>query len=293
VGDAVRARIQGEVATTTQNRFTKMAEANVREADGTVHQLGYTGAFVEIFKQANLDLEAPGRAAGGKAAVDLFKDMAAKLHIKITDADIARASSNTPTEFVRQVNGEWVRDNELRDPLAVSGIQVLDSHGNPTAEFDLLARRIEAIRATADNFQGLSDYMQIPAAFSTLGAAVTRGLGTPLADFTIAEWATAGRAGYNFDRLASRMSADFLDKAAQHYYFQAGADPEWLMWEQVRAGISLREEWWNSPDAPADIRADAELFANRLQAETGKYFLQATTDQAGNLPLVGGLLRLP
>ncbi|MFN8391022.1 MAG: hypothetical protein U0136_12095 [Bdellovibrionota bacterium] len=261
VRQAIAAQIGRAQDFSVQNRFARLMQAQVKGADGKPTELGAVGALEEVFRQANFDLASANRILTVVGMPEY------------TQADIDRVMGMKGPEFIHE------KDRlELGNPMSIdyglnvdgteNGTRILNSSGSENLDARMARQSIEAARATADNLTGLAEYLAIRGA----GALFIPGAPGKLMFTTAQDYANAfGEAGLVFDRMASKQSADFLEKAASHYYFQTGQSSEWLFWEQARAGISLREEWWNTPDAPVDVQGQWFMQSHKIQEATGSY----------------------
>ncbi len=296
----LRARVKaygGGTDAKSRNKFTALADARVwvDKAKGTTERLGEQRAIEEVLRQAKLSaLVQQGASAMGfsEDAVKGVEKLAEKLGVKIGTAapDFADAADTL----------------RFKDPL-----ERTDYVPGPSWEYDSMRRSIEHQRSLGHYFQGMAEYATVKlvdGAPKTLvvGAAadavvslfpglrkalvIVGPAGTELAAetvkaqaaFALALWET----GVSYERSAGRLQMRMLDLVQKDYYFGATNSDTWRFYDNVRAGVALREEWWNTPDAPAENRALAHYSAVRSRDESTAYLSRFLGTLAGNPKLI-------
>jgi len=277
----VRAHLNDAKQFTSKNRFVEMANAevyvtdangkHVHNADGSdkTQQLGWIGATVETFRQAGMTPE---------AIEGLMRDT---MHV------------NTP-EVIQMIhsNGAEFKNQALNDPMKTHYRDVTDAQGHVIDEYQYSRRRVEALRASGDNFQGMAEVLQntgLVSGMTTPGFGALAAMGSVV---QLQQSESLYQAGLAMEVNAAAMSAVLVQRMGNEYYYQSGQNQEWLFWEQVRAGVSLREEWWNVPDMPMDNRASAVLLGEKAKGEALKYSAAAIGETPFNL-IPGGAVVKP
>lgn len=242
---------------TSHNKFLDLANSFVMDSNGKRRQLGFAGAMVEVARQSGMDLRE-------------LREMA-KRQWGIEDGDYNALFGDGSKALKFAAGYEHLEDPRTRN---------YDPRGELPLEIALERRAAEHQESMADYYKGMSELMRgAGVAGSVLGAGTFPGLGKMAFTGGLGSAEAVYQMGLSYERTASSIRADYLQRVANEFYFQGGASQEWLFYEQIRAGISLREEWWNVPDAPADNRAGAEMRVKRLEGEA----MNITGKGAGNI----------
>ena len=270
-----------------RNKFKALAGAEVWK-DGKVGgekvALGERAAVGEVLRQARLSalVQQGATAMGMQDRVKDLEDLAKKLGVEIPkDAPV----------FVDSADAL-----KFKDPL-----ERTDYMPGPSWEYDAMRRSIEHQRSLGHYFQGMAEYVKVQLvdgapkvlAIDATAAALTNIFpGGEIAKWKVEQKAAFGlalwEAGVSYERSAGRLQMRMLDLVQKDYYFGATNSDSWRFYDNVRAGVALREEWWNTPDAPAENRAMAHYSAVRSRDESTAYVSRFLGTLVGNPEIIVG-----
>lgn len=116
----------------------------------------------------------------------------------------------------------------------------------------------------------------------------TGGVGLAILAGCGAAWAThAG--GVEKSRLASTTMATYSEENARRHYFHAASTQRFRNLDAIRSGLSLRGEFWNTPDAPTASMGKVASYLHEVEAENTRINWRMGGGVAASvvLPIVG------
>lgn len=266
----IRARLEryGSASGSERNKFLALSKALVKQADGSYKELGQEGALGEVLRQAK---------AGAMLKSVRENSPAAAAAMAPLDAIAKQANITIPEKAPEFKDPDAAL--KFKDPL-----ERFDYRAGPSSEYDVLRRSLEHQRSLGHYFQGMAQQMGVrlekngvqtelvAAALSKSPATYLLGEALKMGDDGTAKLGIAfWEAGMQYERSAGRMSLTLLNLSQKDYYYQATKSDTWRFYDNIRAGVTLREEWWNTPDAPANNRALAHYAAQRSRDESSAY----------------------
>ncbi len=268
---------QGPRAGGTNNKFRALAQSRVRGADGVERELGNKEAMMEVLRQAQAGpmFDRAADAVDMKGFTEGMRGVAEKMGL----IGAGEAIPQRNWEFVDNADA-----SRFADPLTRT-----DYRTAPSWEFESLRRSMEYQRSLGDYMLGASEMVTQATAGSldwATGAAVVNPVAGAIAAQPIQWQASLSAAlhdtGTHYSRSYEYLAGRYQEMSQKEYAFNSTNTDTWRFYDNIRAGTALREEWWNSPDAPADNRAMAHYTAVRQRDISTMYLSEFAGKIAGN-----------